>query len=198
MIYKANLKTDIVTYGVLALGCRTREEAWELITEMNDKGIKMNMPILGAMVKQGCCTRDYEYIMDILEIVKKFKLKPNDQMIETLDRFVVGCNAAKKKDNKNLPPNFRKHVKIFKERLQKWKEDMGIGHLPETEDVKKVLKEKPWAQFQEAQATGYEEPKNQKMQMKKKVQHHIKMIKAREEMKRPVKPTRVPLEAGTQ
>lgn len=187
MIQKANLKPDIVTYGVLALGCRTRDQAWELINEMNDKDIKMNMPILGAMIKQGCCTRDFEYILDILDIIWKFKMKPSEQLMETLDRFVVSCNYNKKKDQKDLPKNFRQHVRTFKEELQKWKDLIGIGGFKSTEDVKKVLREKPWNQFQEPQASGYEERKNQKYQMKKKVQHHIKLIKAREEIKKSTK-----------
>lgn len=198
MIDKANLQPDIMTYGVLALGCRTRHEAWDLINEMNDKGIKMNMPILGAMVKQGCCTRDFNYIMDILGIIKRFKMKPSEQLMETLDRFIVGINATKKKEQTKIPPNFRKNVKKFKEDFQKWKEDMGIGNLTEPEDVKRALKEKPWDQFKEAQAEGFEDAKNQKTQMRRKVTHHIKMIKAREELKKPVKPVKVPLSAGSQ
>lgn len=198
MISKANLKPDIVTYGVLALGCQTREQAWDLINEMNEKGIKMNIQILGAMVKQGCCTKNYDYVLDMLDIIKQFKIKPSEELMETLSRFITGLNFLKKKDNKDLPPNFRKNVKIFKEHFQKWKNEMGIGELEKPEEIKKVLKEKPWEQFQEAQASGYEEPKNQKMQMKKKTQHHIKMIKAREEMKKSYLQQKDVLNAGSQ
>lgn len=40
MIQKAKLKPDIVTYGVLSLGCQTPEDADDLLNEMNDKGIR--------------------------------------------------------------------------------------------------------------------------------------------------------------
>lgn len=40
MIRVAGLYPDIVTYGVLALGCRTVEEARELLQEMNNKNIR--------------------------------------------------------------------------------------------------------------------------------------------------------------
>lgn len=40
MIRTAGLSPDIVTYGVLALGCQTAEEARELLQEMNNKDIK--------------------------------------------------------------------------------------------------------------------------------------------------------------
>lgn len=40
MIKTANLKPDIVTYGVLALTCNTEDQARELLDEMKSKGIK--------------------------------------------------------------------------------------------------------------------------------------------------------------
>jgi pentatricopeptide repeat domain-containing protein 1 len=40
MIQTAKLEPNIVTYGVLALGCTTQEEARELQQEMYEKGIK--------------------------------------------------------------------------------------------------------------------------------------------------------------
>lgn len=40
MIEIADLEPDIVTYGVLALGCRNVQEAKELLAEMDDKGIR--------------------------------------------------------------------------------------------------------------------------------------------------------------
>lgn len=40
MINIADLKPNIVTYGVLALGCRTAEEADELLQEMYNKGVR--------------------------------------------------------------------------------------------------------------------------------------------------------------
>lgn len=192
MIRKAALKPDIVTYGVMALGCQTRTQAWELINEMNDKGIMMNMPILGAMVKQGCFRKNFAYILDILRIIKQFKMKPSIQLMETLETFIKSCNYEKKKDSKNLSPNFRENVKKFKENFQKWKVDMGIGNIEKIEDVQTVLKEKPWDQFQEAQPEGYEEPKNQQIQRRRKLAHHIKMIKTRDVLIKDVDAVKVP------
>lgn len=180
MIRKAALRPDIVTYGVMALSCQTRSEAWELINEMNDKGIRMNMPILGAMVKQGCFNKNFGYILDMLRIIKQFKMKPSEQLMETLDIFIKSCNFEKKKSMRNLSPKFRENVRMFKESYQKWKEEMGLGNIEKIEDIKAVLKEKPWDQFQEATPEGYEDPKNQKMQKRKKLEHHIKMIKTRD------------------
>lgn len=40
MIEAARLEPDIVTYGVLSLGCKTREEIQDFLQQMYDKGIK--------------------------------------------------------------------------------------------------------------------------------------------------------------
>lgn len=180
MIKRAKLEPDIVTYGVLALTCQTRDEAWELINEMRDKGIKMNLPILGGMLKQACYNKQFDYILDILYIIKKFNMKPNDKIMDTVDRFVVSCNYLKKKDNKNLPRNFRENVKRFKEDYVKWKEAVGLSRSETmTDEDKKILKEKPWQQFKEAQQVGYEGSKNEKWQNKQKLKRNIKMIKTK-------------------
>lgn len=192
MIRRAALKPDIVTYGIMALSCQTREQAWDLINEMNEKGIRMNMPILGAMVKQGCYKKSFGYILDMLRIIKQFRMKPSEQLMETLDIFIKSCNYEKKKDSKNLTPKFRENVKRFKADYQKWKDDMGLGNVEKIEDIKTVLKEKPWDQFQEAQPEGFEDPKNQVMQRRKKLAHHIKMIKTRDVLIKDVNAIKIP------
>jgi len=180
MIRRAKLEPDIVTYGVLALTCQTRDEAWELINEMRDKGIKMNLPILGGMLKQACYNKQFDYIMDILYIIKKFNIKPNEKIMDTVDRFIIGCNFIKKRDNKNIPKNFRENVKRFKQNYVTWKEAVGFSNSETlTEEDKKILKEKPWQQFKEAQPGGYENPKNEKWQRKQKLKRNIKMIKTK-------------------
>lgn len=40
MIEIADLKPDIVTYGVLALGCQTPEDADHFLQEMYNKGVR--------------------------------------------------------------------------------------------------------------------------------------------------------------
>ncbi|KAG5670393.1 hypothetical protein PVAND_000661 [Polypedilum vanderplanki] len=139
----------------------------------------MNLPIIGAMLKQACCHKDFNYIMDILYIMKNLNLKPNEKIFETLDTFIIGCNFLKKKDNKNVPLNFRKNVKKFKEDLAKWKADMGINPN-QTKEEMKILKEKPWDQFQEIQPEGFEETK--KARHRRKPFKHIKKIKIKNEL----------------
>lgn len=179
MIEKVRLQPDIVTYGVLSLGCQTQEEARALMEEMDYKGIKMNIQILGAMLKSGCVKKNFDYILDVLYIIRELKLKPNDKALETLDIFVKSCNKLKKKDVKVASRDFRNDFNHFKQQLEKWKESMGLKDL-ELEEAKKILKEAPWNQFQATQADGYEDPKSLRKQKEKKLKRYISNIKEKD------------------
>lgn len=176
MIDKVRLQPDIVTYGVLSLGCQSLEEASELMQEMDSKGIKMNIQILGAMLKTGCVKKNFRYVIDVLNLIKSERLKPSVKMIETLEIFVKSCNHLKKKDNRKLPENFRRDYNAFKLRLDRWKDEMGLKDL-ELEEAKKLLKEAPWEQFQSVQADGYEEAKGQKLQRASKYKRYIGKVR---------------------
>lgn len=176
MIHKVNLEPDIVTYGVLSLGCQSLEEARALIEEMDSKNIKMNIQILGAMLKSGCVKKNFDYIIEVLNIIKDLGLKPNERILESLNIFVKSCNKYKKQDKDTTVKDFRHNFNIFKQRLDRWKDEVGIKEL-EWEQAKKLLKDAPWEQFQQPQATGYEEPKGLKQQQLKKLKRRTGNIK---------------------
>lgn len=179
MIEKVKLEPDIVTYGVLSLACQTQEEARALIDEMNQKGIKMNAPILGAMLKSACVTRNFDYIIEVLYIIKDLNIKPSDRMMDVLDKFMKSCNRYKKKDFKHTTKEFREDYSNFKMRLQAWRSVMGMKDLGIGE-VKKALKDAPWEQFQSRQPDGYEDPKGQRQQKLKKLKRYVGKIKEKD------------------
>lgn len=108
MIKIADLKPDIVTYGVLALGCCTSTEADELLQEMYDKGVRMNIQILGAMLKQGCVRHDFQYVLKIMNIVHSERIKPNEQFLRHLQSFHDNCARFKESD-----VSFSFHLEFF-------------------------------------------------------------------------------------
>lgn len=176
MIGRVNLQPDIVTYGVLSLGCQTQSEARELIQEMYSKGVKMNMQILGAMLKSGCVKKNFDYIIEVLYIIKDLRLKPSEKALETLSIFLKSCNKFKKKDWQYASKDFRLEFNTFKVKLSNWKNEMGLEDM-ELEEVKKNLKEAPWEQFQTTQAEGFEKPKAEKLRNVKKNKRYIGKIK---------------------
>lgn len=180
MIRKVNLQPDIVTYGVLSLGCQTFEQANELMTEMRNNDVKMNIQILGAMLKSGCVNKQFDYVIDILYVIKEMRLKPEERILECVNILIKSCNILKKSDKSKLPENFRRDVTIFKKKFDKWKDEMGLKAF-EIEETKKLLKTAPWEQFQTPQAEGYEDLKGQQKKKLKKLKRYIGKIRPKQE-----------------
>ena len=179
MIDKVKLKPDIVSYGVLALGCQTLEQARELLQEMNEVGIKLNIQIVGAMLKTGCVTKNFNYVIDMLNLMSEWKIKPSERMLETLTIFIKTCNREKKKDNQKLPKNFRDDYNTFKMKFENWKSRNGLKDL-ELDEAKKLLKEAPWEQFQSVQADGYEDRKGTQKEKLKKLKRYVGKVRPKD------------------
>lgn len=138
----------------------------------------MNIQILGAMLKQGCYRRDFPYIIEIMNIVKMEKLKPNKQFLTHLHRFNFHCYTLKKTNHRfSRSEEFEVGYEKFKIKLRKWKEFMGLDK--KLEDNVKTVEEHPWEQFQSVEATGMEDVKNPKLRREKKLSRHIKRLTPR-------------------
>lgn len=185
MIQAVKLSPDIVTYGVLALTCQTHEEAQALMAEMDSKGIKMNIEILGAMFKTACIKKNFDYAIEVLRIVRDLKIKPSDKLLHTLEETIKVCNRHAKRDFKDASRDFRENWKKFKIKVHRWKVDMGIDQL-DPEEAQKVVKDKPWEQFQQPQAEGYEHTKGFKARNKQKYKRFIGLIKDKQNQENPV------------
>lgn len=94
MIRTAGLRPDIVTYGVLALGCRTQEQARELLKQMQSASIRINAVILGAMLRQGCVQKSFAYVNEIMQLSLEEHIKPNEAFLRHLHNFYRGCARA--------------------------------------------------------------------------------------------------------
>lgn len=200
MIQTAGLQPDIVTYGVLALGCVTKSDARELLQDMYTKDFRMNIQILGAMLKQGCYHQNFEYILEIMKIVKDERIKPNEQFLMHLHNFQLNCIRLIKNSvrfwhnnyinskwilikfillqHKNRENHeFKIDFADFQIKLKKWQSFMGFSDVKLDEAVK-IVREHPWEQFQYSQHHGLEPEKNEKQRHKKKKVRKIPLIEA--------------------
>jgi pentatricopeptide repeat domain-containing protein 1 len=135
---------------------------------------RLNIQILGAMLRQGCARRNFEYVLEILNIIRDQRLRPSEQLLVNLDKFVKNCR--KRIHMPEHTASFKKEYHIFLQKLENWKDVMGLKDLPVQEAVKKV-REHPWEQFKQSQAVGFEAEKNQKLKHKKKMERYIRRIK---------------------
>ncbi|XP_062549743.1 pentatricopeptide repeat-containing protein 1, mitochondrial [Armigeres subalbatus] len=183
MIQTARLEPDIVTYGVLALGCRTQEEARALLKEMKVSGTRINIQILGAMLRQGTATKNFRYVTEVLEILKQERFKPNEIFLKHLDNFNKNCEkinqAYDKQPRKVGRDEFKLEYNRYKLKLEYWMDHMGLKGLS-LDNAVGVVREHPWEQYKQSQAEGYEATKNPKLRHEKKKRHSIRKIKVEE------------------
>ncbi|XP_055913654.1 pentatricopeptide repeat-containing protein 1, mitochondrial [Eupeodes corollae] len=177
MIKTAGLYPDIVTYGVLALGCQTQEAARELIAEMKSKDIRMNAQILGAMLRQGCAQKAFGYVSEILQISLDENVPPNDVFFRHLDNFYKQCaQLLDIRHSMTRNKNFKRDHAKFCKKYRTWQEEHGIEGL-KLEDAIKKLKQRPYQHFKEDSIDGVEDVKNVKLSKRSKMRKYIKKIK---------------------
>uniref|UniRef100_A0A182PJT2 PROP1-like PPR domain-containing protein n=1 Tax=Anopheles epiroticus TaxID=199890 RepID=A0A182PJT2_9DIPT len=179
MIEAANLEPDIVTYGVLALGCQTQDEARSLLKMMHAADVRMNIQILGAMLRQGCAKQNFRYVTEILQIVKRERLKPNEPFLRHLEEFGKVCEKRDReydaKPRKKGREEFKQEYNPYRMQLDAWREHMGLQGLA-LDQALGIVREHPWEQFKQPQPDGFEAVKNPKLRHKRKKQHSIRRV----------------------
>ncbi|XP_018572924.1 pentatricopeptide repeat-containing protein 1, mitochondrial [Anoplophora glabripennis] len=133
-----NYKPNLITYGVLALSCRSKEEAMELLDEMKLKSYHLNIQILGAMLRQACFQVNFGYVLKIMETCVEENVQPNKKFMSILDEFLKKCKKLLKP--KELTKSQEKAFGILKARYKSWNQEIEID---ESEDVH------PWQQYRE-------------------------------------------------
>ncbi|XP_017467719.1 PREDICTED: pentatricopeptide repeat-containing protein 1, mitochondrial isoform X2 [Rhagoletis zephyria] len=177
MIRTAGLQPDIVTYGVLALGCQTEVEARELLQQMRENGIRMNMQILGAMLRQGIGHRNFPYVIEILQISLDEHIKPNDIFLTHLYKFYDRCaRSIDERHPSTKSKSFKNGHAKFCDKLRLYYEEQGIAGLKLDDAIKKV-REHPNQQYKEEDVEGLEPIKNKELSKKQKIRKYIKKIK---------------------
>lgn len=161
MIKTAGLKPDIVTYGVLSLACETEYDADYLLEEMQKKGIRMNVEILGAMLRKAGHARNFSYISHILKLIEENDLKLNPILLKNVYKIKQMCWEMSKEGHAEMEDRkFREEIKKFRFDLYEWMDRMGIRGLKFDEAVKK-FQVHPYKQFKDpTELEGFEEEKS--------------------------------------
>ncbi|KAK9880831.1 hypothetical protein WA026_013157 [Henosepilachna vigintioctopunctata] len=152
---KYNLRPNIITYGVLALGCQTKKEALEFIAEMKSSKYRLNTEILGAMVHQACYHTNFSYVLEIMDICVRENVQPNRKFIEHLDKLKRKCRQIINRKDSELgnSKSFKVGFQIFRLRYKDWLTQVKIEDSDENS---------PWAQFQENTDTSTDKYYRQK------------------------------------
>ncbi|XP_066156987.1 pentatricopeptide repeat-containing protein 1, mitochondrial [Euwallacea fornicatus] len=137
-IKQAKMRPNLITYGVLSMGCTTKEEALNLIDEMQGFSYTVNAAILGAMLRQACFHKQFDYILEIMDVAQKEHILVNKKFLSHLDQFKKKFKYLR--DQKKLSKKEVKMFEVFKSRYKTWLTEVQMDEL---EDVH------PWQQYRQ-------------------------------------------------
>ncbi|XP_075978595.1 pentatricopeptide repeat-containing protein 1, mitochondrial [Anticarsia gemmatalis] len=136
---KFKLNVNIMTYGVLAMACNTKESAEKLLKDMNEKKIKVNIEILGTLLRQGTAKSQFGYITFIMNVVRSENIQLNDVFLKHLEAFNDKCHQIiKKKQGSEV---FIKAYEKFLKYYTSWLKEINLEEVLKTEH--------PWQQFRQ-------------------------------------------------
>lgn len=87
MAEQKNLTPNVMTFGVLALGCQKYHEAKEFLDGLEAFGYRPNAVIMGTLINTACHNRDFEYLLFVMNYMVENKIRPNEQAIKDLKEF---------------------------------------------------------------------------------------------------------------
>lgn len=87
MAEQKNLTPNVMTFGVLALGCQKYHEAKEFLEGLEAFGYRPNAVIAGTLIRVACNNEDFEYLLFVMNYMVENKIKPNERAIEDLKEF---------------------------------------------------------------------------------------------------------------
>lgn len=85
LITKKGLCPNIVTFGVLALGCIRKKDGLQLLLDMKNLGYCPNVEIFGALLNSASRLLDFEYICTVMKTMTAEQIKPSPQFLQMLE-----------------------------------------------------------------------------------------------------------------
>lgn len=135
---------------------------------------RINIEILGAMLKNACYLKDYDYVLEVLHACQTNKLKPSPKFIDIVYTFNK-ITFQTIRNPKMTTKHDKNEVFRFSREFKKWQKDMNLDGL-DKEAAIKATTEHPWKQFKEAQPDGEETTKNLKKRLSSKKKHSIRKL----------------------
>ncbi|GBM20867.1 Pentatricopeptide repeat-containing protein 1, mitochondrial [Araneus ventricosus] len=151
LVNKWSLSPDLITFGVLAVGCTTHRKATVFINDMRKLGYTPNLAIAGALVSNACKIADFRFIEDALKLLEESELYPDEKILKTVEDCLDNArkNIIDMEHGKSIPniykrDGFKKNYKEFCKNYEDWLKDKKL-EKPENvwDQFKTDLFEKP-------------------------------------------------------
>ncbi|KOX78184.1 Pentatricopeptide repeat-containing protein 1 [Melipona quadrifasciata] len=82
-----HMTPNIVTFGVLAIGCRMEKDGRELLEQLDTIRCAPNYVILGTLLFNACSTRNFSYALFLMQYILKNQIRPSQDMLNNLEKF---------------------------------------------------------------------------------------------------------------
>ncbi|XP_043591345.1 pentatricopeptide repeat-containing protein 1, mitochondrial [Bombus pyrosoma] len=82
-----HLIPNIITFGVLAIGCRMHKDGRELLEQMDTIGYAPNYVILETLMLNACSVRNFNYVLYLMDYILKNRIEPSQQILNILEKF---------------------------------------------------------------------------------------------------------------
>ncbi|KAJ0178405.1 hypothetical protein K1T71_006228 [Dendrolimus kikuchii] len=141
---KSRLQENIMTYGVLALTCKSKESAEQLLNNMKEQKLKVNIEILGTLLRHGTVYQNFDYILYIMNVVKQENIPVNQIFLKHLETFNEKCLFIIKQganSNQTNPHRFKNAYRDFSNKYSSWLKEVNV--------IEVLKPEHPWQQFRE-------------------------------------------------
>ncbi|XP_012536909.1 pentatricopeptide repeat-containing protein 1, mitochondrial [Monomorium pharaonis] len=120
---KKRLSPNVITFGVLALGCQDRSQAREFLEGIEAFGYKPNSIIVGTLIDAACYKRDFQYLLFVMNYMVENKISPTEKTVETLKEFSEGLSKIEKPTGKYRFQKLKRleeNIEKFKQQYPKW------------------------------------------------------------------------------
>ncbi|XP_018044242.1 PREDICTED: pentatricopeptide repeat-containing protein 1, mitochondrial isoform X2 [Atta colombica] len=122
---KKGLSPNVMTFGVLALGCQELMQAQEFLEGIEVFGYKPNSVIIGTLVDTACHKKNFGYLLFMMRYMTENRTRPTAQTIEIVKKFSEELPKIKKLKATNKY-RYRKlkcledNIEKFKKQYPKW------------------------------------------------------------------------------
>ncbi|KAG5315909.1 PTCD1 protein, partial [Acromyrmex insinuator] len=84
---KKGLSPNVMTFGVLALGCQELMQAQEFLEGIEVFGYKPNSVIIGTLIDTACHKKNFGYLLFMMRYMMENRTRPTAQTIEIIKKF---------------------------------------------------------------------------------------------------------------
>lgn len=96
MAEKRNLTPNVMTFGVLALGCVECRDAEEFLSGLEAFGYRPNSVIMSTLIRKAYLSKNFEFLLFVMNYMLNNDLRPNEQAISEVEEFAKGLSNIKK------------------------------------------------------------------------------------------------------